>query len=186
MKASELTERLQMLITVYGDLDVKLWPFKDQGNYKDPTVIVVGIDHKVFLIDEDYGLRKEYDPMPITKNIDKEKNLTVFKITGTVSFDEFRDVIIDYYESGATDMIILDLKEAKGGGKTFPNERISELANFLEEVRKGRNTGKTAFVATKDVLFGICKTLENYMGNSKIKYGTFRTMDEAIEWIEGS
>lgn len=53
MKASELSAILKQLESVYGDLEVKLWPFKDQGNYKDCTVIVAGIDEKVFLIDED-------------------------------------------------------------------------------------------------------------------------------------
>lgn len=53
MKASELIERLEKLTTVYGDSEVKLWPFKDEGNYKDCTVVVAGVDHKVFLIDED-------------------------------------------------------------------------------------------------------------------------------------
>ncbi len=55
MKASELTKHLQMLMTVYGDLDVKLWPSSDQGNYRDCAVIVAGVDSKVFLIDEDGG-----------------------------------------------------------------------------------------------------------------------------------
>lgn len=50
MKASELAEHLQMLMTVYGDLDVKLWPSSDQGNYRDCAVIVTGVDQKVFLI----------------------------------------------------------------------------------------------------------------------------------------
>lgn len=55
MKASELAEHLQMLMTVYGDLDVKLWPSSDQGRYRDCAVIVAGIDSKVFLINEDSG-----------------------------------------------------------------------------------------------------------------------------------
>ena len=57
MKASELTAHLQTLMTGYGDLDVRLWPSKDQGNYKDCTVIVSGVGHKVSLIDEDNSSR---------------------------------------------------------------------------------------------------------------------------------
>lgn len=52
MKASKLVECLQKLTSVYGDLEVKLWPSSDQGKYKDCTVIVSGVDNKVFLIDE--------------------------------------------------------------------------------------------------------------------------------------
>lgn len=52
MKISELIKRLEMLTSVYGDLEVKLWPFKDQGSYRDCTVIVSGVEDKVLLIDE--------------------------------------------------------------------------------------------------------------------------------------
>jgi hypothetical protein len=92
--------------------------------------------------------------------------------------------MIDYYESGATDFVILDFREAEGEGETFSYERITELISFVEGIRKGREKGKTAIVVTKDVFYGISRTFEAYMINSKIKYQTFRTMEEAVEWIE--
>ncbi len=122
--------------------------------------------------------------MPITKDINSEKNLTVFKITGIVPFNDLREAMIDYYEKGATDLAILDFREAEGQGETFSYERITELTTFIEGIRKGREKGKTAIVVTKDVFYGISRTFEAYMIKSKIKYQTFRTMGEAVEWIE--
>jgi hypothetical protein len=121
--------------------------------------------------------------MPITKDIDRKKNLTVFKITGRVPFDDFRESILEYYKSGITDLVMFDLREAEGRGETFSNEQIFGLANFLENVREGRAKGKTALVATKDVVFGMCRMLEAYMSANKIIFRTFRTMDDAVKWI---
>ena len=126
----------------------------------------------------------------MTKDIYREKNLTVFKITGIVLFNDLRQAIIDYYESGATDFLILDFREAREAEsqkETFSYERITELTTFIEGIRKGREKGKTALVVTKDVFYGICRTFEAYMTHmirSKIKYRIFRTMDEAVKWIE--
>jgi len=44
---------------------------------------------------------------------------------------------------------------------------------------------KTALVTNKDVFFGICRMVENYMGGSQIECKAFRDTDEAIEWLEG-
>ena len=62
VKISELIESLQKLTSVYGDLEVKLWPFRDQGSYRDCTVIVSGVDHKVLLIDEAESMDESETP----------------------------------------------------------------------------------------------------------------------------
>jgi hypothetical protein len=122
--------------------------------------------------------------MPITKDINKTRNLTTFKISEKVTFDEFKEVIVDFYKEESTGYVIFDLRDAGGTGETFSHQRITELADFIESIRKGRDKGKTALVVAKDVLYGICKMIEAYMHRSEIKYATFRDMEKAVEWLE--
>ena len=122
--------------------------------------------------------------MPITRSFERDKNLTVFKVTGQVPFDEFRESVLDYYNSGATKFVLFDLREAEGSGATFSYERIAQLAKYLEHIRKGRESGKTALVSSKDLYFGLARMLEALQSNSKIEYGSFRSMDEAFKWLD--
>ena len=123
--------------------------------------------------------------MTITIDIDRDKNLSVIKFSGIVPFEELRESLQDYYKSGPTEFIIVDLKNAKGGAKTYSHDRVVQLSSYIENIRQDREKGMTAFVAPKDLYFGICRMLEIYKdGSSKITFRTFHTMDEAVEWIK--
>jgi len=122
--------------------------------------------------------------MTVTKHVDAEKKVTTFKIVGNVSFDEFRRLIYEYYQEDPTDFVIFDLREAGGQGEEFTHEKVYQLVNFVDSVRRGREKGKTALVANRDVHYGICSMIEGYMIDRKIEYKTFRHMKEAVEWLE--
>ena len=122
--------------------------------------------------------------MPITMDINRDKKLTVIKVSGIVSFKDLRKSLLDYYKRGATDLIIVDLREAEGSAETYSHDKIFDLAEFVGASQKGRGKGKTALVASKDLYFGICRTIEAIKSDSPIKYRTFRSMEAAVEWIE--
>ena len=130
------------------------------------------------------GSVRNYGTMPLTIDIDRERNLTVIKLVGIVAFDELQESMLEYYKDGHTDLIMVDLTEAKGQGKTYSHDRLYQFASVVENFRKNCQTAKTALVASEDLYFGLCRILEAYRNTSNIKYSTFRTMDEAVEWIE--
>ena len=126
--------------------------------------------------------------MPISKNVNKKKKLTIFKITGMISTDEFRELIFDFYKGPSpTNFVIMDYREAEGTGQQFSQEKIIQIADYLELTQKDhkkRLKGKTASVADKDVIYGISRIFDNYLNSGEREYRTFRTMDEAMKWIE--
>ncbi len=121
--------------------------------------------------------------MPINKNIDKTKNLATFKMTGIISFDDFKKVITDYNNEEPLENTLFDLREAEGSGTQYSYEKIIQLMDFAELSRPGLEKGRTALVVSKDVHYGICKIVEAYTYSRKIEYRVFRKMEEALEWL---
>ena len=59
-----------------------------------------------------------------------------------------------------------------------------DYLEFTQKEHKKRLKGKTATVADKDVIYGISRIFDNYLNSGEREYRTFRTMGEAMKWIE--
>ena len=63
-------------------------------------------------------------------------------------------------------------------------EKIEELKERVKEAFRSYRKGAVAFVAKKDLIFGMCRQLELIMDNEKIAIAVFRTEQLAREWIK--
>jgi len=122
--------------------------------------------------------------MPITFQTDISRELTVFKITGTVKIGEWLDTLRAYAESGTTRFELYDIREGEGEG--FTSKQIEQIIEQAKSSLSPRPPGsKTALVTSKDVHFGMSRM---YQAVSEIegitwKTETFRSMEEACKWL---
>ncbi len=122
--------------------------------------------------------------MPITSHIDKAKDLTVFKVTGVLSFDEVLPVVKDFYDGDPTKHVLWDLIDTTEVQLT--SEEVEAIANFSPRYEGKRASGKTAFVAQKDILFGLSRMFEiqSSIRESPFPIMVFRSIDEAHQWLD--
>ena len=123
--------------------------------------------------------------MPISYDIDREKSLTTFTLSGEVSFHDFKSTLDQYREIGPTS---LELYSTSGlSGKRLSSEELSMLADYLSLYKNVRQPGsKTAIVASKDLDYGLSRMISNLIeGRTVYNIRAFRNMDDARRWLSG-
>ncbi len=121
--------------------------------------------------------------MPIERYINQDKNLTIFKATGILSFDEFSEAIEGFYAAGPTDYVILDFSDAEGLGVQYTSERLTQLVRFAEANRVGQEKGNTAIVVSKAVHYDLGRMVEAFTADRPIQYRVFYTLEAAEKWL---
>lgn len=127
--------------------------------------------------------------MPIQTTVDKERNLTVHTLTGVVTYDEIVKTLESFYRGkGQPENVLWD-----GRGASISNlshEQLKELAVFTKKFKKlgiPVKGGKRALVARSDVDFGLARVINSLKdalaGDLPFEVRTFRTVEEAIEWL---
>ena len=121
--------------------------------------------------------------MPITSHIDKNKDLTTFKVTGVLSSDVVFPVVEAFYEGETTSHVLWDLSDTTDVQIT--TEEILDLVRFKPRFGGKRETGKTDFVAQKDVIFGLSRMFEIQSNIEDAPYAimVFRSLYEAYQWL---
>ena len=122
--------------------------------------------------------------MPITSLIDKAKDLTVFTVIGVLSFDDALPVVKAFYEGVPTKNVLWDLSETTD--VQFTSQEVEEIASIGVRYDSKRASGKTAFLAQKDVLFGLSRMFEiqSILKQSPHSVMVFRNRNEAFEWLD--
>ena len=121
--------------------------------------------------------------MPVKIDTDQEKQLTVFTVTGTPSFDEGMAVFKQFYEGKTTHNTLWDFRDASL--VLVSSEQTEMMLDFIKQHSEKRAGGKTAIVAPADLEYGISRMAE-MMSEIKylsIKVKPFRSYEEAIEWV---
>lgn len=125
--------------------------------------------------------------MPITSKIDKARNLTIYTLTGEVAIDEIHGALKSFWEANKLTLNILwDARNA-----IVTNLRSSEIKNITTFISQysnrfeERKDGKAAIVAPTDLQYGLSRILKNSyeIENFPTKLHSFRTMEEAIQWL---
>ncbi|MGD2030114.1 MAG: hypothetical protein PVG86_09280 [Desulfobacterales bacterium] len=122
--------------------------------------------------------------MAIITKVDYDKQLTIHTATGEPTFEEGMEVFKSFYEKHPTKNLLWDLR-----GASLHHLSSEDLESFVyyakghSEVRAG---GKTAFVVSKDLEFGMLRVVDVFSEFAKIPFNimTFRSMDEAMHWLE--
>jgi hypothetical protein len=124
--------------------------------------------------------------MPITVDTDPERDLTIFKATGLIEFEEVLFALKAFYDDEPTPNMLIDLAELPT--IQISSKEIQELAVFQPRFEGNRAPGKTAILATDDLHFGMARMFE---AQSKIHGAThavmtFKDLGSAISWLDES
>jgi hypothetical protein len=115
--------------------------------------------------------------------IDIEKDIAYIKLSGKIDKNTFLD---------AFELTVSDKRYKKGMGRLWDlrdtnlsglqSKTIVEIAQYPNTFPPGINDVKVAFVARRDIEFGLARMVEmSSLGSTKIQ--VFRTMDEAEAWM---
>jgi ASC-1-like (ASCH) protein len=122
--------------------------------------------------------------MPIITKVAHDKQLTIHTATGAPSFEEGMEVFKSFYEKHPTKNLLWDLRSASLHRLSSKDlEAFVDYAKRHSEVRAG---GKTAFVVSTDLEFGMLRMVDVFSEFAKIPFNilTFHSMDEAMQWFE--
>jgi len=122
--------------------------------------------------------------MPITSHIDKAKDITIFKVTGVLSFDILLSVVKSFYDDDPTKHVLWDMIDTTE--VQVASEEVETIAKFGPRYEGKRALGKTAIVAQKDILFGLSRMFEIHSNIKEAPYPimVFRSMGEAHQWLD--
>jgi len=122
--------------------------------------------------------------MPITTHVDTTKDLTVFSVTGVFTLDKVFPVVKVFYDGSPTRHVLWNLLDTTDIQLT--SEESERVASYKPRFEGERASGKTAFVAQKDILFGISRMFEmqSECKGAPFPIMVFRNMDEAYQWLD--
>lgn len=124
--------------------------------------------------------------MTITSYIESSMDLTVFISAGVLTFDSAMSAVEAFYAGASTKNVIWDMTETQEVRLTF--DEVKRIATYGPRIEGKRAMGKTAFVAKKDLLFGLSRMFEiqSTLVQSPYPVNVFRTREEAYQWINES
>ena len=121
--------------------------------------------------------------MPINSHIDETKKLTVFKVTGEFLYDEIISVVKSFYEGQPTENVLWDLSDITEIQLT--SEQVERIVSLSQRFNSSRSKGKTAFVAQKDIVYGLSRMFNTLgeISGAPFQRWAFRSMEEAYQWL---
>jgi len=121
--------------------------------------------------------------MPISYDIDRERDLTTFTLSGELNFRDFKSTFDHYRKTGPTSLELYNTSDL--AGRRLSSDELSMLADYLSQYKDVRPPGsKTAIVASKDLDYGLSRMISNLTeGRTFYNIQAFRSMDEAKKWL---
>jgi hypothetical protein len=120
----------------------------------------------------------------ITSKIFPEKDLCIYTIDGSASRDDLLNIVINIKPEQRTNHVIWDA--SNGTVETIGKDDLRSIAKFLKSGHGMRAGGKTGLVGPEDLDYGIGRMFQAYasLENLAVEYRIFRTLDEALAWID--
>lgn len=122
----------------------------------------------------------------ITFEVDRDKELTIFKASGEITPNDLLKATEQFYSSTEmTAHMIWDFSEADFSKADV--QSIDSVAIFARTFSDKRSGKKTALVSTRPLAFGLAKMYQAKSGmvGNTVNIQVFKTMEDAIFWIEG-
>ena len=120
----------------------------------------------------------------MTLQFDDENNIACIRITGRLS----RDIILRAFDAAVEDPRyrpgmgrLWDFREADLS--SLDSTTIAEMAKYSLKFPPGINDVKVAFVAGRDLEFGLSRMFEAYSFDAKTSVAVFASMEEAEAWM---
>ncbi len=122
--------------------------------------------------------------MAMTFDIDRRRDLTVFRLSGNVSFETFTDAIDRYRQAGPTRFELYDCLDFSG--VAFSLEQLNQLVETTKRHAPPRPPGsKTALVVADPLSFGASRQYQALANLNELPWetGVFQTIEEALRWL---
>jgi hypothetical protein len=122
--------------------------------------------------------------MTITKSVDPEKLLTILVASGELSFKKIMASLKSFYEDQPTKNLLWNFRNAKMTSIT--SGHIEVITSYVEQHGHKRSGGKSAWVVSRDLEFGMMRITETLALVKKIPFQIklFRSLDKAEQWLE--
>ena len=120
----------------------------------------------------------------IKKEVTGDNKITIFRVTGTMIYDQIIDEITQFYEDDFTDHVIWDLSNADV--KNLSSDEVGKIVSHTKEFGHLRDNCKTAFVMSSSLAYGLGRMYDTLtqVADHPVKNGLFRNFEEAVAWIE--
>lgn len=94
--------------------------------------------------------------------------------------------VLESFYKNPTKNILLDFSHREEASLILTSEDLAKLFNRLTTKKGNRPAGKTAIVAPDDLRFGMSRMAEAFAEIEKLPWEmkAFRSMDEAINWLD--
>lgn len=119
----------------------------------------------------------------VTSLHNREKSLTVYKVKGLLSAEEFISATKAVYTENMTFNVLWDLTEVD-----FSRISTDEIMQIVREIRiyaDARAGGRTALVFSTGLGFGLGRMVEAFseIENMPFDIRSFKSLEEAEEWL---
>jgi len=120
----------------------------------------------------------------ITKKTVSDLDLTIYSIVGDYTVETLQDLLDQFYQSQYTVNLALDFSAAIS--PDLSRDDIDEILAHAKKYAHLRSSGKTAFIVSSDINFGLGRMYEIVAKIHKmpISLNVFRNSEEALKWFE--
>ncbi|HUT65976.1 MAG TPA: hypothetical protein VMZ05_07485 [Spirochaetota bacterium] len=115
--------------------------------------------------------------------VDKKKDLTIHKCSGSLTDEKFKEAIQSFYDGNPTMNVIWDFSKASLADT--PTITVKQSSMMVKRLGSTRQNGKSAVIASRDLEYGMARMFQIMTENGGIpfKIKVFRSFDEAMQWL---
>ena len=116
--------------------------------------------------------------------VDQTKNIAYIRLSGLLS----KEIILEAFDTAVSDQ-----RYRKGMGRLWDfrnadlslldSSTIEEMAKYSMNFPPGINNVKVAFVAQRELEYGLSRMFEAYSRDGKTSVAVFFTLEEAEDWL---
>jgi hypothetical protein len=129
--------------------------------------------------------------MPIVTTIDRERNITVQTASGNLTYEELVQTLESFYRNrDAPENVLWDGRQASLTGLSAA--QLKQLGVYTKKFQQegiSVKGGKRAHLAPASVDYGLARMIGSFKDllaeDIKFEVRTFRTYQEAIDWLSG-
>jgi hypothetical protein len=126
--------------------------------------------------------------MPVTSEIDNEKNVIVRKVVGELTMQDIKDALAAAPQlAGVHPGMGAVWDYSEGTIENFDNKELTELVKFIKQWSQGRDgvDYRVAVFAPRDIDFGLSRMYQALIEINSVpfEFSVFRKLDQAIRWV---
>lgn len=120
----------------------------------------------------------------IRKHTDRDRDMTILRVSGRITAREIIDAMEDYYQGELTTNLVWDYTSSDVSAIT--SAQLHEISSVAKRYGPLRKDGKTAIVAPDDLAYGLGRMYEilNEINEIPVQYMIFKNLDDALRWFE--